>query len=64
MKKRMLKVEEKIAFLEDTTARLGKTIEELNVQVLGLRQEIRDLRRQASPVDGSSQEDEPPPPHY
>ena len=64
MKARLVKLEEKVAFLEDAVQRMSKTVEELNVRVVSLGQEVRNLRRQASPIDESTLDAGEPPPHY
>jgi uncharacterized coiled-coil protein SlyX len=64
MDERMIRLEEKVAFLEKTVAGLDETVEELNVQVLALRQELRGLRRGASPIDEESPEGIERPPDY
>ena len=61
MGKQTMKLDEKVAFLEVTVGRLQRTVEELNVQVLGLRQEMHSIRRAASPVDEPVQESKAPP---
>ena len=64
MDERLIKLEEKVAFLEETVLRMEETVQELNVVVLTLRQDLVNLRRQASHVEGIPQREEPPPPHY
>jgi uncharacterized coiled-coil protein SlyX len=53
MNDRVIRLEEKVAFLEDTVSRLASTVEELNLQMLALRQEVHNMRRQTSPIDNA-----------
>ena len=60
----VIKLEEKVAFLEDTVSRMASTVEELNVQMLALRQEVHNMRRQASPIDAAEQQGAEHPARY
>jgi uncharacterized coiled-coil protein SlyX len=53
MNDRVIRLEEKVAFLEDAISRLASTVEELNLQMLALRQEVHNIRRQTSPIDAT-----------
>jgi len=64
MDERIITLEEKVAFLEKAVAGMRETVEELNVQMLTVRQELHGLRRAASPVDEEDAHDVEPPPHY
>ena len=59
-----MRLQEKVAFLEEAVARTAKTVEELNVQMLSLRRDVADLRRQASPLGDAGPQGTDPPPHY
>ena len=57
MDTRTVALEEKVAFLEDSLSRLSKTIEEMNVQLVGVMKEVHNIRRTRSPGDQVDTED-------
>jgi len=57
MDTRTIALEEKVAFLEDGLSRLSKTIEEMNVQLVGVMKEMHNIRRTRGPADQVDTED-------
>jgi len=57
-------LEEKVAFLEDSINRLGRTVEEMNIQLVGVMKEVHTIRRTHSTADQVDPEDSEHAPHY
>ena len=64
MQDRIIRLEEKVAFLEEALSKTEKIVEELNVRVLAMRHEVSDARRQASPIEDDRPQGADAPPHY
>ncbi len=61
---RIIRLEEKSAYQEQTIAALDKVVLDLNRKVQALQQEMTDVRSQARPIDGSEKNGDEVPPHY
>jgi uncharacterized coiled-coil protein SlyX len=57
-------LEEKVAFLEDSLSRLARTIEEMNVQLVGVMKEVHNIRRTRGPAEQVDAEDTEHVPHF
>jgi len=57
-------LEEKVAFLEDSIKRLAKIVEEMNLQLVGVKKELHNIRRTQSTADQVDPEDSEHAPHY
>ncbi len=64
MEKEIIALEEKVAFLEDSISRISKAVEEMNLQLVGLMKEVRNIRRSDGPMDPAGADDVERPPHY
>lgn len=64
MEKRNIALEEKVAFLEESISRISKVVEEMNLQLVGLMKEVRNIRRSDGPVEPVGKDDTERPPHY
>ena len=64
MNSRVVRLEEKVAFLEEALGKVEKTVEQLNFQMLSLRQDLHSVRRQTSPVDDARSNTSEQPPRY
>ena len=51
MDNRITALEEKVAFLEDSLSRISRTIEEMNVQLVGVMKEVHNIRRTRGSAD-------------
>lgn len=60
----MKTLEEKVAFLEDSVTRLARTVEEMNLQLVGVMKEVHIMRRTRSTADQVDPEDSEHTPHY
>jgi len=57
MDTRTTALEEKVAFLEDSLSRISRTVEEMNVQLVGVMKEVHNIRRSRGPGDQVDTED-------
>jgi uncharacterized coiled-coil protein SlyX len=57
MDTRTTALEEKVAFLEDSLSKISRTVEEMNVQLVGVMKEVHNIRRTRSPADEADSED-------
>lgn len=57
-------LEEKVAFLEDSVARLHRVVEEMNIQLVGVMKEVHTMRRTRGTADQVDPEDSEHAPHY
>ncbi len=57
MDTRTTALEEKVAFLEDSLSRISRTVEEMNVQLVGVMKEVHNIRRSRGPADQVDTED-------
>jgi len=64
MDKRMKAMEEKVAFLEDNLSRLMKTVEAMNVQLVGVMKEVHNIRRTRGTLEQVDPEDTEHVTHY
>jgi len=60
---RIIRLEEKLAFQEQTIAELDKVVLELNRKVSTMGREMDDVRVSVRPIDQAKPDDEKPP-HY
>ncbi len=60
----IIRLEEKIAYQDQTIAHLDEVVQDLNRKVVALTQEMADIRAQATPIDSMSKQGEEKPPHY
>ena len=64
MQDRIVKLEEKLAYLEHTLGELSQVVWQLNQQVTLLKKEWRDVRTSSTPVDPNRKPEDDVPPHY
>ena len=65
MNKRLIEIEKKISFQEQTIVELNKAIIDQQKHIKALEAQIKGLKDQVSSGDlVKKQEDETPPPHY
>jgi uncharacterized coiled-coil protein SlyX len=57
MDNRITALEEKVAFLEDSLSKISRTVEEMNVQLVGVMKEVHNIRRTRGPADQIDTED-------
>ena len=57
MDNRITALEEKVAFLEDSLSKIYRTVEEMNVQLVGVMKEVHNIRRTRGPADQIDTED-------
>lgn len=64
MEKGIIALQEKVAFLEDSISRISRSVDEMNLQLVGLKTEMQNIRRSNGPVDPAREEALERPPHY
>jgi hypothetical protein len=53
-----------VAFLEDSLSKISRTVEEMNVQLVGVMKEVHNIRRTRGPADQVDAEDTEHVPHF
>jgi uncharacterized coiled-coil protein SlyX len=64
MDTRTTALEEKVAFLEDSLSKISRTVEEMNVQLVGVMKEVHNIRRTRGPADQVDADDTEHVPHF
>ena len=64
MDTRIAALEEKVAFLEDSLSKVSRTVEEMNVLLVGVMKEVHNIRRTRGPVDQVDADDTEHLPHF
>ena len=64
MENRTKALEEKVAFLEESLSRLTKTVEEMNLQFVGLKKDVHNIRRTHNLAEQVDTEDSEHVGHY
>jgi len=64
MEKGIIALQEKVAFLEDSISRISRSVDEMNLQLVGLKKEMQNIRRSSGPVDPVGADVNERPPHY
>jgi uncharacterized coiled-coil protein SlyX len=62
--RRIIRLEEKVAYLEQALAGMEEVVGELNRRLVDMTRQMRELRSHASPLDPGREPEDDRPPHY